>query len=194
MALGKLLVIHRSVKLRSSQESARPPSRAACGRAAIRWRSFSGVKGGIRPSGGSITKDVRRLGSLRSSRQYGKGDVPGRALVRSNTPACSSSISRGWLPGHCPSLLDSQTGAGPATNSATSAAAIARICATRSAYSSSLTNCRRPKTAGRSSCTPASPLFVNCPCRSGSPHGVRGGVHVSAVPGASAGWAEDAGA
>src|SRR5262245_59821261 len=46
-----------------------------------------------------------------------------------------------------------------------------------------MSSTRRPTNrSGRSSGVLCSYLFVEVPCRSGSPHGVRGGVHVVRLP------------
>ena len=64
-----------------------------------------------------------------------------------------------------------------ATNSSLSDAACRCACAARAENSSSDSRSLSPNCSGRSSGTPIMAVPGHSPCRSGSPHGVRGTVH-----------------
>src|SRR5215472_1467478 len=120
------------------------------GVAARRWRP-SAVIGGTRPSGGSITSDVRWLVSLRSS-QCGGGDV-----AEPTAPALAvSALST--------------------VNSALSESICAVVCFSRCVNSSSVSHCRSPYDGLRSKGTLSSAALDHTPWRSGSPHDVLGAL------------------
>ena len=63
------------------------------------------------------------------------------------------------------------------SNSSTSSSACFAACASRSLSSASVRKRRVPNCSGRSNGTPTMSVLGQMPCRSGSPHGVRGGEY-----------------
>src|SRR6185436_18408827 len=147
MTCGKPRVMQRSYLSRSSGPAKLMPSGVRIAATAPRRRASS-LRYGIRPSGGSITTDVRREGLPRSSQWFG-GPVP----------AAPWPAARG------------------AMNSSRSASSARSAWVTRCENSSAVTVSRVPNCGGRSNGTPSSSSVVNRPEMSGSPHGVRGALN-----------------
>src|SRR6478736_6040625 len=118
-------------------------------------RRPSGVIGGRWPSGGSTTSEDCRDGSPRSS-QNGGGDVwPPTSPIATTSALTLSTLNDSLSRSDCFS---------------------ASFC--RCLNSSSVRYRRLPNCAGRSNGTPTMAVLGQIPCKSGSPHAVRGGVYV----------------
>jgi hypothetical protein len=113
--------------------------------------------GGSRPSGGSTISEACREGVPRSPQCAGGPVLELRRAV-SGSRYRSRSVSRRR-----------------------------RLCSTRASNSTSFSVARSPNDSGRSRGVPCMRVLGQMPCRSGSPHGVRGAVHASRAGAAAEG-------